>query len=178
MSDDVRDAIIEQIEHQYGRLMRKLAFEILHDEHEVEDVIQTALWKIIYKHTDKLDLPKEKFRSYLCAAVKNTAINLYNQKKKADVQDPFAINELTMDMVDTSSFNDKYGFGPELQELIGQLNNIDKDIILLRFGCGYSHAEIARAVGKSEAAVRKRLERATIKLRAILVDKEVERDDR
>ena len=40
MSDDVRDAIIEQIERQYVRLMRKLAYEIVHDEYEVEDVIQ------------------------------------------------------------------------------------------------------------------------------------------
>ncbi|WP_419022398.1 RNA polymerase sigma factor [Emergencia sp.] len=174
MSNDVRDAIIEQLEGQYGKLTRKLAYEILHDEHEVEDVIQTALWEIIYKHTDKLNLPKGEFRNYLCTAVKNTAINLYNQKKKADVQDPFVINELTMDQVDTGSFHDEYGFGPELQELLGELNNIDKDIILLRFGCGYSHAEIAKAVGKSEAAVRKRLERATIKLRAILIDREVE----
>ncbi len=60
MSDDVRDAIIEQIERQYGRLMRKLAYEILHDEYEVEDVIQTALWEIIYKHIDKLNLPKRR----------------------------------------------------------------------------------------------------------------------
>ena len=59
----------------------------------------------------------------------------------------------------------------KLQELLGELNNVDKDIILLRFGCGYSHAEIARAVGKSEVAVRKRLERATLKLRAILIDR-------
>ena len=90
------------------------------------------------------------------------------------MQDPFAINELTMDQIDTGSFHDEYGFGPELQELLGELNNVDKDIILLRFGCGYSHAEIARAVGKSEVAVRKRLERATLKLRAILIDREVE----
>lgn len=81
MSDDVRDALIEQIENQYGKLMRKIANEVLHDWHEVEDVIQSVLWKIIYKHTDKLDLPKGEFRNYLCTAVKNTAIDLYNQKK-------------------------------------------------------------------------------------------------
>ena len=178
MSEDVRDAIIEEIERRYGKLMRKLAYEILNDWHEVEDVIQTALWEIIYKHTDKLDLPKNEFRNYLCTAIKNTAINLYNQKKKADVQDPFVINELTMNQVDTSAFGDEYGFGSELQELINELDHIDKDIICLKIGCGYSHAEIARAVGKSEASVRKRLERATKKLHTILLDKEVERDDR
>ena len=89
MSDDVRDAIIEQIERQYGRLMRKLAYEILHDEYEVEDVIQTALWEIIYKHIDKLNLPKGEFRNYLCTAVKNTAINLYNQKEESGCAGPF-----------------------------------------------------------------------------------------
>ena len=178
MSDDVRDAIIEQIEKQYGKLMRKLAGEILRDEHEVEDVIQTALWKIIYKHTDKLELPQGQFRNYLCTAVKNTAIDLYNQKKKADVQDPMVMNELTMNQVDMDAFNDQYGFGPEMQALIRELNNTDRDIIRLRFGCQYSYAEIARAVGKSEASVRKRVERAIKKLQAILLDKEVERDDR
>lgn len=177
MSDDVRDAIIEKIEKQYGRLMRKLAAEILRDKNEVEDVIQTALWKIIYKHTEKLDLPKGQFRNYLCTIVKHAAIDLYNQKKNTDVQDPMVMNELTMDQVDTNSFNDEYGFGPEIQALISELSNMDRDIIRLRFGCQYSHAEIARAVGKSEASVRKRVERAVKKLQTILLDKEVERDD-
>lgn len=91
--------------------------------------------------------------------------------------DPLVINELTMDQVDISSFNDEYGFGPELQALVNELNNIDKDIIRLRFGCGYRYAEIARVIGKSEASVRKRVERAIKKLQGNLLDKEVAQDD-
>lgn len=177
---DERDAVIEEILERYGRLMRKLAYEILKDWDEAEDVLQTVLWEIISKHPEKAALPEQVFRPYLCAAVKNTAKNLYKQKRQGRElpTDPFDMRELTMDHVDLQVFEDRYGFSVEMGQLIESLDSVDRDIIRLKIGLGYSHSEVALAVGKSEAAVRKRLERAVKKLQVILLEKEVAEDDR
>ena len=63
-------------------------------------------------------------------------------------------------------------------QLIESLDSVDRDIIRLKIGLGFSHSEVALAVGKSETAVRKRLERAVKKLQVILLEKEVAEDDR
>lgn len=177
---DERNEAAEEILKRYGRLMRKLAWEILRDWDEVEDVMQTALWEIISKHPEKAQLPPEQFRGYLCAAVKNTALNLYRQKRQDRERptDPFVMREMTMDRVDLQTFEDRYGFSVEMGQLIESLDSVDRDIIRLKIGLGFSHSEVALAVGKSETAVRKRLERAVKKLQVILLEKEVAENDR
>ena len=177
---DERNEAAEEILERYGRLMRKLAWEILKDWDEAEDVMQTALWEIISKHPEKVQLPPEQFRGYLCAAVKNTALNLYRQKRQDRERptDPFVMREMTMDRVDLQTFEDRYGFSVEMGQLIESLDSVDRDIIRLKIGLGFSHSEVALAVGKSETAVRKRLERAVKKLQVILLEKEVAEDDR
>lgn len=176
---DERDKLVEDILQKYGKLMRKLAYEVLRDWNEAEDVMQTVLLSIVSRHQERTQMPEPFFRSYLCTAVKHAAINLYHQKHQSKElpTDPFSMRQLTMDQVDMQSYEDRYGFSLEMGELIESLDSIDRDIIRLKIGMGYSHREVAVAVGKSEDAVRKRLERAVKKLQVILLEKEVERDD-
>lgn len=160
--------------------MRKLAWEILKDWDEAEDVMQTALWEIISKHPEKAQLPPEQFRGYLCAAVKNTALNLYRSEAagQGTAHGPLCHAGNDHGRVDLQTFEDRYGFSVEMGQLIESLDSVDRDIIRLKIGLGFSHSEVALAVGKSETAVRKRLERAVKKLQVILLEKEVAEDDR
>lgn len=176
MCEDARNIIIERINEKYGKLMRHIASNILHDDYDVEDVIQTVLWKVISKHMDKL--AEDAFKDYLCTAVRNTALNIYNKKQKLVETDPFLICEMTENTVDINAFHDIYGFGVELRSLIECLDNIDKDIICMRYGWKHSYADIAEAVGISEANARKRAERALKKLQIILLEKEVADNDK
>lgn len=177
MCEDARNAIVEEIEKKYGRLIRKVAYEVLHDSHEVEDIIQSVLWNLISRHMDKLG--EESFRVYLCTAVRNAAINEYRRREKAAVSvDPFDLSKLTEQQIDTAAFCNNQGFGVELVEVLNQLDYIDKDIICLHYGDGYTYAEIAPVVGLSDSAVRKRAERALKKLEVMLLDGEVKNDDK
>lgn len=177
MSKDTRNVIIEEIEKKYGRLIRKIAYEVLHDCHEAEDVIQDVLWNLIFRHMDKLG--EESFRAYLCMAVRNAAINEYNRRERTAISvDPYDLSQLTEHQIDTSSFCNAYGFGEELQAVLLQLNAIDKDIICLHYGDGYTYAEIAQVVGLNDSAVRKRAERALRKLQVILLDREVKENEK
>lgn len=174
MSRDERDLIIERTLARYGRLIRKISMEIIDDAYEAEDIIQTALTNVIYKYPNEFDTESNEYKNYLCTSVKNTAINTYNKLhgQGGDIVSPFEIEALTMDHVDMIAFQDKYGFSQEMHELLGMLDNVDRDIICLKYGAGYSDQQVATAVGKSVAAVRKREQRARIKLQNILIDRD------
>lgn len=173
MSEDARNVVIELIQKKYGTLIRQIAYGILKDWQLVEDAEQDVLWNLISKHADKADLPPGQLKNYLCAAVKNTAINYASQReRRLEVEEEYWYTmPLSMDYIDVESFRDRYGFGTEVQELLSMLDNQDRDMICLKYGEGYSNAEIAELLGKKEEFVKKRLYRAKIKMQSILLDR-------
>ncbi len=176
MSEDARNVVIELIEKKYGTLMRKIAHEILSDWQFTEDVTQEVLWKLISQHQDRAELPPDELKGYLCAAVKNTAVNMARRNERLQEREEGWLNQrpLTMDAVDMEAFRDRYGFGPEVEDILAGLDNTDRDILGLMYGQGFSRRETAEIVGLSEEAVKKRLQRAKSKMKAA-VEKEGER---
>lgn len=174
MSEDARDVVIQLIQKKYGALIRHVAFGILYDWQLVEDVEQDLLWNFISKNAEKADLPPDELKNYLCTAIKNTAIDyIRKEKRRSALEDEVCyLAPLSMDYIDMESFQDRYGFGPEIQELLSMLDNLDRDMICLKYGEGYSNAEIADVLGKKEEFVKKRLYRAKIKMQSILLDRQ------
>ena len=172
MSEDARNAIIELIQKKYGELIRQIAYGILSDWQLVEDVEQDVLWSLISEHRDKAELPPKELKNYLCAAVKNTAIDyIRKEKRRSALEDEASyLMPLSMDYIDIESFHDRYGFGLEVQELLSGLDNQDRDIICLKYGEGYSSTEIAGLLGRQAEFVKKRAYRAKVKMQSILVD--------
>ncbi|MGH8337488.1 MAG: RNA polymerase sigma factor, partial [Gammaproteobacteria bacterium] len=58
---------------------------------------------------------------------------------------------------------------PLLDEAVGQLNEPDRQAVLLRFFQGRSHREVGEALGQTEDAARVRVDRAVEKLRRYFV---------
>lgn len=175
MCDDVMNNMIAKVNEQYGHLVFTIAFNILKDYQESEDVVQTVLLNMLSKHEKMLNC--ENLRSYLCISARNAAIDSYRKKKRDAQADAYVFWKLTENSVEMDAFNDKYGFGMEMQELIRQLDNIDKDIICMKYGLRSTYKEIAVILGMSEEAVRKRAQRALNKLKDILLDGEVNEND-
>lgn len=173
MSEDARNAVIELIQKKYGTLMRKIAREILDDWQFTEDVTQEVLWKLISQHRDRAELPPDQLKNYLCTAVKNTAVNMAKQTGRLKKREEHWLNQrpLTMDAVDMEAFRDQYGFGPDVEEILRGMDNVDRDILGLMYGQGFSRKETAEIVGLSDEAVKKRLQRAKVKIKAA-VEKE------
>ena len=67
--------------------------------------------------------------------------------------------------LDIDVFCDNYGFSTELAEVIRNLGEIDKDIIIYKYGSGYSLKEISEFMDLSYDAVDKRHQRALKKVR-------------
>lgn len=172
MSEDARNKVIELIEKKYGKLIRHIAYEIVGDYYLAQDVQQEVLWNFVSKHADKFELPPKEMKNYLCAAVRNTALNMAAKVQKISETEEAELNRrmLNMDELDIEAFQDEYGYGLEVQELLSKLDNLDKDILCLKYGAGYDIHEISSIVGIGEDAVRKRIYRAKIRMQSILLE--------
>lgn len=174
MSTDARNKVAELIEQKYSRLIQHIAQEILKDAWLTEDVYQEVLMKFILFHEDKFEMPPREMKNYLCAAARNTALTMAkkNGRITSAEQEEIDGRVLNMDLLDMEAFHDRYGFGPEVQELLAALDNKDKDILCLKYGEGYEDREIAEITGLSESAVRKRIYRAKLQMQTILLNHE------
>jgi len=174
MSEDARNAVIALIQKKYGKLMRKIAYEVLNDWQFTEDVTQEVLWKLASRYREHMELPPDELKNYLCAAIKREALNLAKQNGRLREREEqwLAERPLSMDNVDMEAFRDEYGFGPDVENALSGLDNLDRDILGLFYGQGFSRKETAKIVGISEEALKKRLQRAKAKVKAALEEEE------
>jgi RNA polymerase sigma factor (sigma-70 family) len=86
-----------------------------------------------------------------------------NQRRQQREQEAVAMNDLKSESTDWAILR------PTLDDALDQLNQTDRDALLLRFFEQHSLAEVGLKLGTNEDAARKRVSRALDKLRAILV---------
>lgn len=73
---------IEQIYITYKKLLFYIAYSILKDYHEAEDVVHMAIIKIC-NHLDKIEeIECNKTKAFLVIIVRNIAINVYKKKRR------------------------------------------------------------------------------------------------
>jgi RNA polymerase sigma factor (sigma-70 family) len=98
---------------------------------------------------------------FAAADVRKARRRRMQNERKAAMQTQSPQNQPTSDI-------DWEKVSPLLNEAVARLNTGDRDVIILRFFQGRSHAEIAAALGISEDAAKMRVSRAVEKLRASL----------
>lgn len=172
MDEYVTNEGIKLLQSKYGALIKKIAFGVLRDEFLAEDVNQEVMSVISLKYSDIMSLPPNELKNFLCTITRNNAIDMYRKQKRAtDAEmENMRFAEMSMDHIDKAAFHNQYGFGEEIQELLHMLDYLDKDIIYLYYGEGYNIREIGEILGKPLELIKKRLYRAKIKLKSILVD--------
>lgn len=149
----------------YRKLMFYIANKILKDDFLAEDAVHQTFIKII-EIIDKLeDVHCYKTKSYIVTMIKNQSINLYN-KRKSTVTVP--IEE--MDRYLSDDINPRFEEQDALTKAVIKLPTIYKEVLTLKYVQEFSNSEIAGILSISEAAVRKRLERAKAKAQQILTE--------
>jgi RNA polymerase sigma-70 factor (ECF subfamily) len=156
----------------YRKLMFHVANGILNDEGLAEDAVHQAFLKIL-KNFDKVgEISCHKTRSYVVIIVRNAAINMYNSRKRHSAvsieEAAFCAAEVNMERTDDLD---------SLAKAVLNLPVIYKDALKLKYVQGFSNSEIAGMLDISEAAVRKRLERARLMLEEILGKEDFDNDD-
>ncbi len=150
----------EQLYLEYRQTMFYVASSILRDEHLAEDAVHKAFIKII-DHLEKINEIKcHKTKGFLVIIVKNISTNMYNKRKKENV---VPIGEISNFSNQALAFDEKLLEDYEYSNLVKKILKLPpnySNILMLKYGHGYSDDEIANILDISKVNVRKRAERA------------------
>lgn len=151
-----------EIYTRYLDAIYRYVFYRIYDADDAEDLTETVFLKAWQSISDYKNIGL-KFSCWLYRIAHNTVID-YHRRKKADpcmdtseIQDEMMPSHLVRslsDMEDASA----------LAQAISQLSEEEQQIIMLRFVEGFSHAEVAAIMGKTEGACRMLQNRTLIAL--------------
>ena len=157
MNKKVSDEEVEQTIIEYSDLLYKICFLILKDDSDVQDVLQETFIKYMTKSPDfesedhkkawLIKVSQNKCKEFLRFHKRHAAVPL------EEVEESFSVT----DGMDTDTSN--------ILSLIWKLKYKLKSVVILYYIEGYKVNEVARILGISESAVKKRLERARKELR-------------
>lgn len=150
----------EELYYTYRQDMYAVAYAILNNIQDAEDAVSQAFFNIAESFTKISQVDCHELRSYIVIITKNTALNIY-RKNKTERSHSVAIG------YDLSKYMENY---PDenyqhLVDSISQLSENDKEIMVLYYMHGFTAKQIGKQLGISENAVRKRVERAKVKLK-------------
>lgn len=153
---------VEMLYKQYNRLMYVVAYHILNNNEDAEDVVIES-WEKIIRNLDKInEIVCQETKSFIVIIVERTAIDLYrkNVKKSKSV--------LSLSEYDASPFiatNEKELDNIELYETMRHISKKYVEVLILYYINGLTGKEMAALLGIKEDTVMKRLSRAREMLR-------------
>ena len=165
---------VENIYHQYGKKIYKIAFNILKKETDAEDCLHDVI-KIIIDDIGRFRSASHEYLiNLLVKCTRNAAINQYNREKKRHAVEISMYtksnhydsdeDEAEMEFVDDSVQFDGILINEEnrkrLSELIAELDTIYQDVLYFRYQMWMTNAEIAKLLSVSGSTVKVRLYRA------------------
>ena len=136
----------EKLYKNYKNLVYKIAYSILKNSYDSDDIVQIVFEKIYYIDKDKL--PTRNESSWLYSVTKNETINYLNKKKNhIELEEIYEIednnNEIN-ELINKDSYN----------RLIGKLNENEKEIISLKILSNLSFKEIAKLLNKPTGTIK------------------------
>ena len=154
----------ETLYSEYKNLMYYTANRILRNSRDAEDVVHQAFLKVI-EILDTISSPRcHKTRALLVTITEHKAIDLYREKQRRNV---LPLAEEYVGAAPAAEI-ERLAERDTLAAAIAALPPRYRSVLLLRYDCGYSNAEIANILDTTEPNVRKLIQRAKEKLSAAL----------
>lgn len=125
-----------------------------------------------YFNLKKFDSRRCSIKTYLCSLARNKAIEEYRRATRHRLrvrQEDDLLLELP-DSFDMESVTEKRIIERQLLRAVDSLGNPDSRIIIRRYFYSQPSKQIAREMGMTDAAVRKRISRALARLKQLLED--------
>lgn len=142
----------------YEQKMYHIAYAILHDSYLAEDAVMDAFVRLLNRNYPIGDPASAEVKSLIIQIIRSAAIDLYRKKQKEFEKQTLSGDPVSLAPVGTDE--PERAVSGIAEAMICDLPAIYRDVIFLRYVKEYTAAETARALGISEAAVRKRQERA------------------
>ena len=150
----------EKLYNNYNKLIYSIAYSILKNKQDAEDIVQIVFEKIYL--IDKEKLPNKNETSWLYSVTKNETINyLKRNKNNIDLDSIYNIeddnNEINK-IINQDSYN----------RLIGKLNDKEKEIISLKIVSNLSFEEIGKLLKEPTGTIKWRYYKAVNTLKILL----------
>ena len=153
-------SIFEEFYSKYKKLVYGIAFSILKNKEDSEDITQIVFSKIYSLNTEKL--PTKNYASWLYSLTKNETIS-YLRKKN---------NNINLDNIyDIKDYNndiDNVIDEIEFNRLISKLNDTEKQIVTLKIIGGFSFDEIGKFLNLASGTVKWKYYKSINSLKVLL----------
>lgn len=126
----------EELYKKYYNLVHNIAFSVLKNYENAEDIAQNVFVKIGNLEQEKL--PQNYEASWLYTVTKNECISFIRKNKETSSIENRIENENDKNEIEAVIQNSSY------QNILGNLEQVEKQIIFLKIEAGYSFKEIAK----------------------------------
>lgn len=173
MGEMTNERVFEKLYDTYAGTVYKIAYSILQDKGQAEDLVHDTFIKLIPRLQTLTEINSDRTKSHIGITVKNAAIDQYRKNKRERENCTIGLDEDIRNSRGTAittimSAEDRVF----LKHLLGKLDSKQREIIKLHCFYGLNYKEIADVLGISETAAGKRFERAKAKVKSIAKIKE------
>ena len=151
---------IEELYKRYNKMIYGVAFGILKNKEDSEDIVQTVFSKLYI--IDKEKIPRDNEATWLYAVTKNETLLLLRKKHDTyDIEKVYNIedkdNEINK-LIDRENYN----------QLINELDSKEKEIVSLKIISNFSFKQISELLGEPIGTVKWRYYKSIYALRIML----------
>lgn len=151
---------LEKLYNRYNKLVYGIAFSILKNKEDSEDVVQIVFSKLYVLEKDKL--PTDKIGTWLYTVTKNEALLLL-RKNNNDVN-----LDTIYDLEDENNEIDKFINKDSYNRLINGLNQKEQEVVSLKILSNFTFKEIGELLGESANTIKWRYYKSIYSLRIML----------
>lgn len=148
-----------QIYEKYRDLMKLIAFEILKNDFDAEDVVHITFLYILKKLNTIEDINSDKTKQFIIISTKYRAFNLYKERKRVELVDEIKLNPDSFSNFKTDSI---------VTNALSKLNPRYYDALIMKYYYGYSAKEISTMMDVTVDNVNKIISRARFKLEELI----------
>lgn len=152
------------------KIFYSIALKLLNRKQDAEDAIQEAFMHIAENPDLLFSVSQEKRIKYIKAIIRNVSYRIWDKRNKFDNMQV----EIDGDMPDNGIDIDERIVGEcsrdDIYKYIDTLPEETRTALYLKLHFGMKNADIARQLGATEEAVKKRIERASVKIRKYVED--------
>lgn len=162
---------------RYARPLYSVAYKMLRNERECEEVVQDVL-VALWKKVELVDLSKGKLFSWLAAVLRNRCIDRVRAAGRRIPGPPAEAEDRPQREATTSETAVDLVYSKERVERIRaameKLPTEQQEAIELAFFGGLSHSDVAEKLGESLGTVKSRIRYGLAKMRGLMAGKEGE----
>lgn len=151
------EKVFAKLFQEYELDIYRVAFVYVKNKEDALDVVQEAAYRALLNFKTLKDL--QKFRPWVIKITINCAMDLLRKNKKV-----YYFDNLQLDVVSDKS--EDIPLSLSLQDLLEELKEDEKTVLLLKYYQGYTFANISEILSTPESTVKTVLYRALQKLRA------------